>query len=194
MKIIHDIEKIDDGLKINQTKYVDNMPRCNFCFGRNPRDPFTYTHFLRDPHGCVTCPFLKLIRCRRCGECGHVEPHCKASQADVLSHQMDVMSMDGRPPPWNPGGARIFCNFCYNYDANDRICESHHTHDPRTGELICPRLLNNRCNYCGGRGHTPRFCEKRERDRRPPPEPDDPSLIVTFTDSEDEDDAMMHQG
>jgi hypothetical protein len=172
------------------------MPRCNFCFTRNPRDPFAYTHFVRDAEGGVQCPFLKLIRCDRCGERGHVARHCHASHADALAHDMHTRLHMADPTycdPDNPGAARIFCRYCYHSFPQDPICQTHHTHDPRSGNVLCPRLLHHCCQRCGQRGHTPRYCpsynnnnNKSENKNGLDSEPDDPNLIVTFSDSEEE--------
>lgn len=172
------------------------MPRCNFCINRDPRDRLAYTHMLRKPTGELECPFLKVIRCSYCLECGHTEAYCPASLPSHQQSSLDdliqrvaqvQLTPRHRPDPndFNPGGARIFCKFCYHYNPNDPFCTTHHTHDPRTGELICPRILLTQCAYCRQYGHTTRHCETKKKAELPPPGPDDPNLIIDFSSDED---------
>ena len=50
----------------------------------------------------------------------------------------------------------MFCKICF--DANSSAFECHNLKD-RAGNVICPRLLNTKCQNCNVFGHTKKYCK-----------------------------------
>jgi hypothetical protein len=51
----------------------------------------------------------------------------------------------------------MFCKVCY--DASNSGFNSHNVKD-RSGNVVCPVLLNTKCRACGYFGHTTKYCKK----------------------------------
>jgi len=51
----------------------------------------------------------------------------------------------------------MFCKVCY--DASKNGFNSHNVRD-RSGNVVCPILLNTKCRACGYFGHTTKYCKK----------------------------------
>ena len=51
----------------------------------------------------------------------------------------------------------MFCKVCH--DASKNGFNSHNVKD-RSGNVVCPTLLNTKCRVCGYFGHTTKYCKK----------------------------------
>ena len=52
---------------------------------------------------------------------------------------------------------KMFCKVCY--DAKKKEHTSHNVRD-RSGKVVCPTLLSQKCKYCKKFGHTPSHCDE----------------------------------
>ena len=54
--------------------------------------------------------------------------------------------------------AKPFCKVCH--DAGKTVAEysTHYVRESRGGAVVCPTILNQKCNYCKKHGHTPSHC------------------------------------
>ena len=53
-----------------------------------------------------------------------------------------------------------FCPVCKSSGKSKEVYTSHFVKDKPNGEVVCPTLLNQECNYCHEKGHTPKHCPK----------------------------------
>jgi hypothetical protein len=52
--------------------------------------------------------------------------------------------------------SKLFCKVCF--DASKSDYNTHNVKDSASN-VVCPLLLNNKCNNCGYRGHTTKYCK-----------------------------------
>ena len=55
---------------------------------------------------------------------------------------------------------KSFCRFCYNSGAPKHVYKSHYTKNKETDEVLCPYILNSKCQYCHQIGHQKTHCPK----------------------------------
>ena len=53
-----------------------------------------------------------------------------------------------------------FCPVCKSSGKPEEVYTSHFVKDKPNGNVVCPTLLNQECNYCHEKGHTPKHCPK----------------------------------
>lgn len=58
---------------------------------------------------------------------------------------------------------KSFCKFCYNSGAPKHVFKSHYTKDKNTNEVLCPQILNSKCQYCHKIGHQKTHCPKNNK-------------------------------
>lgn len=54
--------------------------------------------------------------------------------------------------------APLICTFCRKANPYDPCDYTGHTLRNDKGEVVCPKLLNNICNFCNQKGHTGSYC------------------------------------
>ena len=109
---------------------------CKFCEGSGePKSVYSsHWQFSKPVNGNLTCPKLLNYTCKTCGSKGHIEKRCQSKKNKQESN---------------------FCRFCFNM-GNDEYTE--HNQFDKGGFVICPRLLEIKCQQCGQNGHTRRYC------------------------------------
>lgn len=63
---------------------------------------------------------------------------------------------------------KMFCKVCKDAGKCEKEYTNHFVKN-KTGNVICPTLLNQECRYCKGKGHTVKFCstlKKKLKDER----------------------------
>lgn len=57
----------------------------------------------------------------------------------------------------------LICTFCRKANPYDPCDYTGHTLRNEKGEVVCPKLLNNICNFCNQKGHTGSYCPLNRR-------------------------------
>lgn len=122
---------------------------CAFCIKRDPNDPTTYTHYIKDKNGTTTCPFLLMARCNACGKCGHTPMYCPSRNrrhtdlsVDELTAAVGGMSTKPREEMNKFEEAEYFVAK-FNQEAQMRLRQLEEQID------VYERDLPNKCcNYC----------------------------------------------
>jgi len=111
-------------------------PMCKFCEGSGePKSVYSsHWQFSKPVNGNLTCPKLLNYKCKTCGSKGHIEKRCQIKKNKQESN---------------------FCRFCFNM-GNDEYTQ--HNQFDKGGFVVCPRLLEIKCQQCGLNGHTRRYC------------------------------------
>jgi hypothetical protein len=55
-----------------------------------------------------------------------------------------------------------FCKVCFDAGKTEAEYVSHYVRDNIGGAVVCPTILNQQCNYCKNKGHTPSHCPALE--------------------------------
>lgn len=114
---------------------------------------------------------------------------------DKINKKMEKMSLENNSNPSSDEEIQKqiedleeesikYCKYCKDFDENDLFYKTHITYNDE-GKTICPRLLSWKCKYCNQKGHTPKYCEKKEIDEEDArvkeylkENPNDPHIIV----------------
>ncbi len=62
----------------------------------------------------------------------------------------------------NNSNKKPFCKVCKDAGKTEKDYSSHYLKN-RDGEVICPTLLNQECRFCGEKGHTTSYCDKKKQ-------------------------------
>jgi hypothetical protein len=122
-------------VKYCKSKIIDYF--CTYCrdLGHDPKD-----HFVRDDFGKTVCPQILKHKCENCGGIGHTPKLCASPRniAKVLS-KTEIKN--------------TFCSFCGS--------KEHYVKDVpgENGKVVCPTLLNYKCENCGLKGHVEDYCK-----------------------------------
>jgi len=121
-------------------KQQTNKSSCKFCEGAGESKEVYTSHwqFSKPVDGVLTCPKLLKYKCKNCDAYGHIEKRC--------------------PSPRKQNKDNKFCRFCYNAKKSEFM---EHNQFDADGFVQCPALLAIECQECGDKGHTKRYCPKK---------------------------------
>jgi len=97
------------------------MPFCKMCFdlGRADFDK----HYVRDPAGNTTCPYILNTKCKNCGYCGHTSTYCKMPRRVNHSIEKPVKYVDNPVVKHVAKPKNAFELLCVDADDEDQVDE-----------------------------------------------------------------------
>ena len=87
-----------------------------------------------------------------------------------------------------------FCTVCFDAGKNKDVYQGHWVRDAPGGKVVCPTLLNHKCEYCKKKGHMPSHCRnlKRSNASKAAKAAGKKFCAVCFNDGKSEDDFTSH--